>query len=53
LSNMCIAVDLEAEETNYKLWYSEDNNDVRFRAEFKVSVDVAFVSECVRFMSAI
>jgi hypothetical protein len=53
LSNMAIAVDLEAEETNYKLWYSEDNNDVRFRAEFKVGVDVAFVTECVKFMSAI
>ena len=53
LSNMAIAVDLEAEETNYKLWYSEDNNDVRFRAEFKLGVDVAFISECVKFMSAI
>lgn len=53
LSNMCIAFDLEAEETNYKLWYSEDNNDFRFRAEFKVAADIAFVSECVRFMSAI
>ena len=53
LSNMALAVDLEAEETNYKLWYSEDNNDVRFRAEFKVGVDVAFTTECVKFVSAI
>jgi hypothetical protein len=53
LSNMAIGVDLEAEETNYKLWYSEDNNDVRFRAEFKVGVDVAFTSECVKFIAAI
>ena len=53
LSNMAIGVDLEAEETNYKLWYSEDNNDVRFRAEFKVGVDVAFTTECVKFVAAI
>lgn len=53
LSNLAVAVDLEAEETNYKLWYSEDNNDVRFRAEFKLGVDVAYVSECVKFMAAI
>ena len=53
LTNMAIGVDLEAEETNYKLWYSEDNNDVRFRAEFKVGVDVAYTSECVKFIAAI
>lgn len=53
LSNMAIGVDLEAEETNYKLWYSEDNNDVRFRAEFKVGVDVAYTTECVKFIAAI
>lgn len=53
LSNMAIGVDLEAEETNYKLWYSEDNNDVRLRIEFKVGVDVAYTSECVKFIAAI
>lgn len=53
LSNMAIGVDLEAEENNYKMWYSEDNNDVRFRAEFKVGVQVGFTTECVKFMSAI
>jgi hypothetical protein len=53
LSNMALGVDLEAEETNYRLWYSLDNNDIRFRAEFKVGVDVGFTSECVKFISAI
>ena len=53
LSNMAIGVDLEAEETNYKLWYSEDNNDVRFRAEFKIGVQVGFTTECVKFIAAI
>jgi len=49
LSNMAMAVDLVDEENNYKMWYSEDNNDVRFRAEFKVGVNVAFPSEVVYF----
>jgi hypothetical protein len=53
LSNMAIGVDLEAEENNYKMWYSEDNNDVRFRAEFKVGVQVGFTTETVKFMAAI
>lgn len=53
LSNMAIGVDLEAEENNYKMWYSEDNNDVRFRAEFKIGVAVGFTTECVKFVAAI
>lgn len=53
LSNICMAVDLEGEENNYKMWYSEDNNDVRFRCEFKMGVNVAFTAECVKFKSAI
>jgi len=53
LSNMCLAVDMVDEEMSYKMWYSEDNNDVRFRAEFKMGVNVAFPSECVKFIAAI
>jgi hypothetical protein len=49
LSNMALAVDLESEENNYKMWYSEDNNDVRFRVEWKFGVNVAFTNECVKF----
>jgi len=51
LSNMALAVDLEGEENNYKMWYSEDNNDVRFRCEFKVGVNVAHTTECVKFIA--
>lgn len=50
LSNMAIGVDLQDEETNYKMWYSEDNNDVRFRCEFKIGVNVAYTAECVKFV---
>ena len=53
LSNMAIAVDLVDEENSYKMWYSEDNNDVRYRVEFKIGVNVAFTTECVKFISAI
>ncbi len=53
VSNIAMAVDLVNEENSYKMWYSEDNNDVRFRAEWKIGVNVAFTAECVKFKSAI
>lgn len=53
LSNMVLAVDMVDEENSYKMWYSEDNNDVRYRVEFKMGVNVAFTSECVKFISSI
>lgn len=53
LSNMAMAVDMVDEEGSYKMWYSEDNNDVRFRVAFKMGVNVAFTNECVKFKSAI
>lgn len=53
VSNIALAVDLVNEENSYKMWYSEDNNDVRFRAEWKIGVNVAFTNECVKFKSAI
>jgi hypothetical protein len=53
LGNIAMAVDLVDEENSYKLWYSEDNNDVRYRVEFKLGVNVAFTNECVKFIAAI
>ena len=53
LGNIAMAVDLVDEENSYKMWYSEDNNDVRYRVEFKLGVNVAFVSEVVSFLAAI
>ena len=53
LSNIAMAVDLIDEEGSYKMWYSEDNNDVRFRVAFKMGVNVAFTNECVSFVAAI
>jgi len=53
LSNIVEAVDLEGEEENYKMWYSEDNNDVRFRAEWKYGVNVAYTTEVVSLLASI
>lgn len=53
LSNIAMAVDLVDEENSYKMWYSEDNNDVRYRVEFKMGVNVAFTNEVVSFLAAI
>jgi hypothetical protein len=53
LSNIALAVDLENEEGNYRVWYSEDNDEVRTKVSFKVGVNVAFTNECVKFKSAI
>ena len=53
LSNIAMAVDLVDEEMAYNMWYSPDNNDVRYRVEFKMGVNVAFTNECVKFKSAI
>lgn len=53
LSNMAMAVDLVDEESSYKLWYSEDNNEIRFRCAFKIGVNVAYTNECVKFKAAI
>lgn len=49
VSNMALAVDLESDPENYKLWYSDDNGEVRFRAKFKIGVGVGLTTECVKF----
>jgi hypothetical protein len=53
VANMALAVDLENEENNYRVWYSEDNDEVRTKVSFKVGVNVAFTNECVKFKSGI
>jgi len=53
LSNMALAVDLENEESNYRVWYSEDNDEIRTKVSFKVGVNVGFTNETVKFKSAI
>ena len=52
MSNVALAVDLEGEENNYRMWYSEDTNQVRYRVQFKIGVNVAYTAECVKFVAA-
>lgn len=53
VSNIAMAFDLEAEEENYTIWYSKDNNEVRYRVAFKLGVGVAYTQLCVKFKSTI
>ena len=53
LSNMVLAVDLENEESNYRVHYSFDNDEIRTKVSFKVGVNVAFTNEVVKFKAAI
>jgi hypothetical protein len=49
VSNMALAVDLEADQSNYNLRYDENAEEVRFTAKFKIGVNVGFTTECVKF----
>ena len=42
LGNFFYATDLLSDEENFSLWYSQDNDEVRFQAAFKVGVQVAY-----------
>ena len=53
LSNMAIAVDLVDEDQAYTMFYSQDFNEIRFRAAFKLGVGTGFASEWVKFVAAI
>lgn len=47
LSNFFLGTDLMNEEEEYRFWYSQDNDEVRFRATFKYGTQVAFPDETV------
>ena len=42
LGNLFYGTDLLSDEENFSLWYSQDNDEVRFQAAFKVGVQVAY-----------
>lgn len=52
LSNFFVGTDLANEEEEYKFWYSQDNDEVRFRATMKYGVQVAFPDQIVQFKLA-
>jgi len=49
VSNMFLGTDLLDEESKFKMRYSEDNDQVRFSANFKYGVQFAFPEEIVKF----
>ena len=52
LSNFFVGTDLANEEEELKYWYSQDNDEVRFRMTCKYGVQVAFPDQIVRFVLA-
>lgn len=48
--NMFFGTDMENEQEKYKVWYSQDNDEIRFHAEFKAGVQVAFPSRCFSYL---
>ena len=53
MPHVCLATDKEAEENDYRMWYSEDNNDVRLSIKWKLGVNVAYTAECIKFKSTV
>jgi hypothetical protein len=52
LSNMFVGTDLANEEEEYRFWYSQDNDEVRFRATMKYGVQIAFPDQLISFKLA-
>ncbi len=50
LSNAFIGTDLLNEEERYELFYAKEADEVRFVAEFKLGVNVAFLDEVASFI---
>ena len=49
MSNIYLGVDLQGEEDNFEMWYSQDDRNMKFSASFKVGVQFAFMDEIVKF----
>ena len=49
-SNFFIGTDMMDEQEDFKMWYSEDNDEVRFRSNFKYGTQIAFPEEVVYFV---
>jgi hypothetical protein len=52
LSNFFVGTDLANEEEELRYWYSQDNDEVRFRMTCKYGVQVAFPDQIVQFTLA-
>jgi len=50
--NMYLGVDLEGEEDVMDIWYSKDDDVIRYKKEWKMGVQVAFPDRIVKYISA-
>lgn len=51
-SNLYLGVDLESDEDKFEVWYSQDNDVIRYKKEFKMGVQIAFPDEIIKYISA-
>ena len=51
-NNMFLGVDLEGEEDQVEIWYSKDDDVIRYKKEFKMGVQIAFPDRIVKYISA-
>jgi hypothetical protein len=51
-SNLWYGTDMMNEEEKYDMWYSKDNDEVRFHVAFKAGVNYAFADQIVQFTLA-
>lgn len=51
-SNLVVGTDLLGDAEDFKIWYSKDNDEVRFLAKFKVGVQVQFLDYVVMLTGA-
>lgn len=49
MSNLFLATDLENEEERFEIFFAKEADEIRFIAEFKDGVNVAFPAEVVQF----
>jgi hypothetical protein len=52
MSNLFLGTDLEGEENKFKIWYSDDDMNVKLHAAAKTGVNFAFPGEIVNFILA-
>lgn len=48
--NMYMGTDLENEAERYDVWFSQDNRQIRFHAEFKAGVQIAFPLRTFKYL---
>jgi hypothetical protein len=47
--NLFLGFDVEGEEDNFDIWFSKDDQVVKFRSETALGTQVAFNNEVVQF----